>query len=193
LSSEALNPLSYVVMTLIGRGGAGPHDLVDMIRRGGHLYWSASPSKMYAEPKRLEQLGYVRSRREPGKTRERTHYELTEAGLEALREWVARPSGFPRIYSEAVCRVLAGDVLADDEALVTGLEALRADLAELRASLAEAEAIAPSLPHRERYLALVNSLGRRLVAVHEEWLDEVECELAQPARRTSSVTSGRAK
>lgn len=192
MSSDNLNPLSYVVLTLIGRGGAGPHDLVDMVRRGGRLYWSASPSKMYAEPKRLERLGYVRSRREPGKTRERTHYELTDAGLEALRAWLAEPSRFPRMYNQAVCRVLSGD-LTDDETLLAGLVTLRDELAGLHAHLDEAETIAASLPHRERYLALVHSLGRRLVEAHEAWLDEVERELGQPDLRTSSVASGRAK
>jgi PadR family transcriptional regulator, regulatory protein AphA len=193
LSSEALNPLSYVVLALIGRGGAGPHDIVDMTRRGARLYWSASPSKMYAEPKRLERLGLVRSRREPGKTRERTHYELTDAGVAALRAWLAQPSRFPRIYNEAVCRVLAGDLLADDETLLEGLVTLRRELAQLHAHLDEAESIAPSLPHRERYLSLVHSLGRRLVEAHEAWLDEVERDLGHPGRSTSSVTSGRAK
>src|SRR6266508_4285944 len=108
-----LNPLSYVILTLIGRNGAGAHDLVQMARRGQRLYWAGAASKMYAEPKRLESLGYLRSRREPGKTRERTHYTLTEKGLTALDEWLARPSPFPRIQSEAAVRVQASDLASD--------------------------------------------------------------------------------
>ena len=176
MSRARLNPLSYVVLALIGRGGAGAHDLASMVRRGARLYWSASPSKMYAEPKRLEELGYVVSRREPGRTRERTVYALTPAGEDALREWLATPASFPKIYNDAVCRVLAGD-LADDEVLLTGLEALRGELDELRERLDEGLAVAAQLPHRERYLRLVHSLGRRLVDAHAEWLDEVEAEL----------------
>ena len=34
-----------------------------------------------------------------------------------------------------------------------------------------------TLPHRERNLRLVNSLGAKLVAAHDEWLDEIEAEL----------------
>jgi hypothetical protein len=45
------------MLALIGRGGAAPHDLVDMVRRGGRLYYAAAPSQIYAEPKRLEELG----------------------------------------------------------------------------------------------------------------------------------------
>jgi DNA-binding PadR family transcriptional regulator len=176
LSSDHLNPLSYVVLALIGRGGAGAHDLVDMVRRGGRLYWSAAPSKIYAEPKRLERLGYVTSRREPGRTRERTHYSLTAAGEEALQAWVAEPAIFPRIYNEAACHLMAGD-FTDDETLLHGLLALRDETAELSRLLEEAGRTAGTLPHRERNLRLVSSLGAKLVAAHEEWLDEVEAAL----------------
>lgn len=192
MSNNRLNPLSYVVLALIGREGAGAHDLVDMVRRGGRLYWSASPSKIYAEPKRLEEMGYVRSQRAAGKTRQRTLYTLSDSGLAALERWLGEPSHFPRLYNEAVCRVMAGD-LVDDAALLAGLQSLKRELADLRANLDEAEAVASTLAHRERYLKLVHALGRRLVDAHEEWLGEVERELAQADLRTSSVASGRAK
>ena len=168
------------MLTLIGETGAGPHDLVDMTRRGARLYWSAAPSKIYAEPKRLERLGYVTSRRERGRTRERTWYTLTDAGRAAVRDWVASPSGFPRIYHEAACRVLAGD-LSDGATVLESLRGLRKELDELTRLLAEAERVAAGLPHRERNLRLVHSLGRRLVAAHEEWLEEVEAALSQDA------------
>ena len=42
-----------------------------------------------------------------------------------------------------------------------------------RHELNTAEEMAATLPHRERYLRLVHSLGRALIRVHEEWLDEV--------------------
>jgi hypothetical protein len=34
--------------------------------------------------------------------------------------------------------------------------------------------------HRERYLGLVHRLGDLLLDAHEQWLDDVERELAQP-------------
>ncbi len=190
MSRSDLNPLSYVVLALIGRRGAGAHDLVDMVRRGGRVYWSAAPSKMYAEPKRLERLGYVSARREPGRTHERTHYTLMPAGEEALREWVGEPAHFPRIYSEPVGHLLAGD-LVDDETLLSGLLVLREETAELGRLLGEAEAVAVTLPHRERNLLLVHSLGRKLIAAHEEWLDEIEAALRPQEKAASRTTPTR--
>jgi DNA-binding PadR family transcriptional regulator len=93
---DELRPFSYTILTLVGEGGAGPHDIVRMMRQG-RVYWSAADSHYYAEPKRLERLGYLRSEKTPGKTRERTHYVLTEAGREALRAWGREPMTFPRI------------------------------------------------------------------------------------------------
>lgn len=170
-----LRPFSYAILTLVGEGGAGPHDIVRMMRQG-RMYWSAADSHYYSEPKRLARLGYLRSERRPGRTHERTHYVLTDGGREALRSWAREPSRFPRIQHEAVVRVLAGDIVGD-EAILTSLQGLRRELGTMRARLDEAEETARTLPHRERYLRLVHTLGRRLVDVHEEWIDEVEREL----------------
>jgi len=175
MSSEQLTPFSYAVLALVGEGGAGPHDLVQMMRRG-RVYWASSESQWYAEPKRLERLGLLRSRREPGRTRPRTVYELTAAGRAALRDWAVTPVGFPRIQNEAIVRVLAADIVGDARAL-EGLRGLRADLDEIDASLDAAEAVAAGLPHRARYLLLNHRLARRLVRAHREWLEEAEREL----------------
>src|SRR5215217_6893520 len=85
-SDAALTLFSYEILGLVGREGAGPHDLLRMARRGRLLDW-AGESQYYSEPKRLARLGYLDARKEQGKTRERTVYTLTEKGLDALREY----------------------------------------------------------------------------------------------------------
>jgi PadR family transcriptional regulator AphA len=180
MSSDGLTGLSYVVLTLIGRDGAGAHDLVRMARAGQRLYWAGAESKIYAEPKRLEERGYLTSVKTPGRTRERTHYMLTEKGLAALREWLARPSPFPRIQSEAAIRVQASDLAQDPSVVVESLQALRAEITQLEANVDEAEIRHRAVPHRERQLKLLRSLARRVLHAHLEWIDEVERELGQP-------------
>ena len=176
MSTGDLKPWSYVVLALIGDQGAAPHDLVDMMRRGGPLFYAAAPSQLYAEPKRLAERGYVVARKAPGRTRERTVYALTDSGRDVLRAWLAEPARFPRIQNEANIRLLAGDLI-DDATIVASLTAMRTELDELAALLAEGEAMTPNVPHRARYLRLSFSLARRLLAAHHEWLDEVEEEL----------------
>jgi PadR family transcriptional regulator AphA len=179
--STELTDLSYVVLNLIGRTGAGPHDLVQMVRRGQRLYWAGAESKIYAQPKQLEQLGYLTSEKTPGKTRERTHYRLTEKGLRAVQEWLAIPSRFPRIQSEAAIRVQASDLADDPRVVLESLKPLREEIAELAALLDEAERREAQFPHRRRQLRLLHSLGRRILRAHLEWIEEVEQELAPPA------------
>lgn len=183
MSTTDLRPFSYVVLALVGQGGAGPHDIVRMMRRG-RVYWAAAPSHFYAEPKRLERLGFLRSEKRPGRTRQRTHYTLTERGRRALAEWIATPASFPRVQHEAVVRLLAADI-GGDEAVLRSLEGLRRDLAAIEAELDQAEEVVATLPHRARYLRLVHRLGRELVRVHAEWADEVERELRGQASSDS--------
>jgi DNA-binding PadR family transcriptional regulator len=179
-----LTNISYVTLALIGDGGASPHDIVDMYSRGGQLYYAVAPSRMYAEPKRLEELGYVTSEKRPGKTRERTFYTLTEKGREALRVWLVEPPAFPRIQNEAVAKLMAGDILGDDGRLLEALLGLRAEIDDQQAKLMAARERLEAIPHRKRYLLLIHELGNRLLEVQRECLDEVERELG--GRRSAS-------
>ena len=119
----------------------------------GRIYAYNAESQYYAEPKRLERLGYLAARKEPGKTHERTHYTLTPKGLDALRQWVPNPTPFPRIDHQGITRLLAAD-LVGVERVRESISALRAEIAELSGRLDEAEAVADTLPHRKKYLAL---------------------------------------
>jgi DNA-binding PadR family transcriptional regulator len=182
MSSE-LTGLSYVVMNLIGRDGAGPHDLVQMTRRGQRLYWAGAESKIYEQPKRLEKLGYLTSQKTPGKTRDRTHYRLTDKGVQALQEWLALNSPFPRIQNEAAIRIQASDLAKDPSVILKSLQPLREEMTELAAALDEFENGEPQSAHRRCQLKLLHSLGRRLLRAHLEWIEEVEQELGpRPSR-----------
>ena len=180
MAAADLTPFSYAVLTLVGRDGAGPHDLVRMARQG-RVYWTAADSQWYSEPKRLATLGFLRAEKRPGRTRERTHYTLTETGRAALLEWAAEPARFPRIQHEAVTRLLLGDMVPD-AVLVAGLQSMRTEIAEIAAQLGAADAAAAEVPHRTRYLRLTLALARRILDAHSTWIDQVERELGDPAQ-----------
>ena len=110
MSSIRLSPFSFTILVLVGRNGAGAHDLRRMAEQG-RVYWDAAPSQWYAEPKRLAEHGYLEAHKAPGRTHERTHYTLTQQGREALAEWVRTPASLPRIQNEPVVRLLAADLV----------------------------------------------------------------------------------
>src|SRR3954452_8203999 len=108
-----LSLFSYEIMGLVGAGGAGPHDLLRVARRGRILAW-AGESQYYVEPKRLAKLGYLEARREPGKTRQRTVYTLTDKGRDALTSYARTPVAVAPIKSDVLLRLLIGDLVGDE-------------------------------------------------------------------------------
>ena len=175
MARDELTLFSYEILGLVGHGGAGAHDLLLMARRGRMLDW-AGESQYYVEPKRLAKLGYLDARREPGKTRERTVYTLTDKGLDALRDFAQTPVRFTPLKSEALLRLLIAD-LVGEPVTRQSMATLRDDIAELRDRVEEAKARAEELPHRRKYLLLVAGFMERLLDLHLELVDEVEREL----------------
>jgi DNA-binding PadR family transcriptional regulator len=176
MSSDELSLFSYEILGLVGRSGAGAHDLLRMARRGRILDW-AGESQYYVEPKRLARLGYLEARREPGKTRQRTVYTLTEKGLQALRQYAATPARVTPVKSDALLRLLIADLVGEAPTRVS-LDALREDVADLLARIEENEESARALPHRAKYLLMVNDFLRGLLDLHLELVDRADAELA---------------
>jgi DNA-binding PadR family transcriptional regulator len=148
-----------------------------MVQQGRMLDW-AGESQYYSEPKRLAELGYLEARKEPGKTRDRTVYALTDRGLEALRDWARTPAHFTPVKSELLVRLLIADLVGEPSTRASVL-ALREEIAELSARVDEAEASAEELPHRRKYLLLIAGFLRGLLELHLELIEEVERELSR--------------
>jgi DNA-binding PadR family transcriptional regulator len=182
-SSRELGLFSYEILGLVGRGGAGAHDLLRMARNGRMLDW-AGESQYYVEPKRLARLGYLSTRREPGKTRERTVYFLTEKGLEALRDYAETPAVFTPVKSDVLLRLLLAD-LVGDERTREAVTSLRPEIAHLASQLETATERAARLPHRQKYLTLVIEFLQGLLQLHLDWIERVDRELAVDSSDTT--------
>src|SRR5215470_4865868 len=142
MSSTELSLFSYEILGLVGREGAGAHDLLRMARRGRMLDW-AGESQYYVEPKRLAKLGYLDTRREPAST--------------AVR--------FTPLKSDPLLRLLICDLVGEPVTRAS-MATLREDVAELMERLAESEESAEALEHRRKYLLLVTDFLRRYLELH---------------------------
>jgi DNA-binding PadR family transcriptional regulator len=182
-SRDELSLFSYEILGLVGRGGAGAHDLLQMARRGRMLDW-AGESQYYTEPKRLARLGYLDARREPGKTRERTVYSLTEKGLDTLGEYARTPVRFTPVKSDPLLRLLLCDLVGEPVTRQSMLT-LREDIADITAQLEEAKARAEDIPHRRKYLLLVIEFLHAYLELHLELVDTIEREFDEDQRAAS--------
>jgi len=113
MATTELSLFSIEILGLVGREGAGPHDLRRLAQRDRTLAW-AGESQYYTEPKRLAKLGYLAARKEPGKTRERTVYALTDKGPEALREYARTAVSLMPLKSDALLRLLICDLVGEE-------------------------------------------------------------------------------
>ena len=188
MSSAELSLFSYEILGLVGRAGAGAHDLLRLARRGRMLDW-AGESQYYVEPKRLAKLGYLDARREPGKTRERTVYTLTEKGLDALRAHAKTAVRLTPLKSDPLLRLLICDLVGEPVTRASMLT-LREDIADLLERLDDAEQTARALEHRSKYLLLVIGFLRRYLDLHLDLVEQVEREFAPtPQPRDTSVSA----
>ncbi|UUY46481.1 PadR family transcriptional regulator [Streptomyces yangpuensis] len=140
------------------------------------FYWSPAISQIYAELRRLEELGYASSARSgPEEARAKRRYAITAAGREALSGWAAdtTEAGPPVLKHGLLLRVWLGH-LAEPARLraMVGehLERTRQELAAVRDAAQEAAGVPewafPALALRwsERQHLAELELGEALLA-----------------------------
>jgi DNA-binding PadR family transcriptional regulator len=87
-----MTTLGYAILGLLSREELSGYDLAGRMRaRVGH-FWEARHSQIYPELARLEEEGLVAHRVVEQQDRpDKKVYEITEEGLDALKEWVTEP------------------------------------------------------------------------------------------------------
>lgn len=92
LSTQKLSPTSYLVLGLLAREGPStPYGLKRQVAATLGHFWSFPHALLYAEPPRLVKLGLATETQELLGRRRRT-FTITQAGDDAVQEWLRRPS-----------------------------------------------------------------------------------------------------
>jgi PadR family transcriptional regulator AphA len=87
-----LGPSAYLVLGFIAElGPSTPYDLKRAVAKSIAYFWSFPHSQLYVEPERLAKLGLL-SEEQEDRGRRRRLFSITEAGREALKEWLEAPS-----------------------------------------------------------------------------------------------------
>lgn len=97
------------------------YELTQQVRRSLRFVWPSSEGHLYREQKRLVDLGWASVEEEPAGERTRNRYTITDAGREALSEWLATDPEEPHFQVEGVLRMFFGDQ-GTPEQLVTSMQ-----------------------------------------------------------------------
>jgi PadR family transcriptional regulator AphA len=102
-------PTSYAVLGLLALRSWTTYELAKQVRRSLKWFWPRAERKLYDEPKLLEAEGYaVATERFTGKRRSR-EYAITDAGRDALRDWLGEPPAARSVEFEGMVKVFFAD------------------------------------------------------------------------------------
>ncbi|MFF1556822.1 PadR family transcriptional regulator [Streptomyces sp. NPDC058279] len=148
------------------------------------FYWSPSFSQVYSELRRLEEAGYASSRRvgqEDG-ARDKRVYRITDAGMEAVREWAREaPVDPPVLKHGPMLRLWLGHLLEPER--MREVLGRHREFAEGMRRRAEADAAAAGSEEAWAYPTLTLKWAERYYACERDlaaaMLDDIEALVAE--------------
>ena len=183
---QALTPTARVILGMLGLGARTGYEIKQVSDASTRFFWGASYGQIYPELRRLADAGLVEAEDDPAGGRKRTAYTLTDAGRQALADWLL--SDAPMEYAmraEGLLKLFFGGLLEPEQVL----ENVRAWRRELESSAAffrsDIEPLARS--STSEYPYLVFQYGLELLEWNVEWCKRAERRISREARsRTPS-------
>ncbi len=115
---DGLTSTSYALLGLLALRDWSTYELARQLPRSVGMAWPRAESRLYSEARKLAELGLA-TRDEPTGRRPRTVYSVTDAGRDAVAQWLATPAAGPVLEFEGMLKVSFGE-LGDRAALVAG-------------------------------------------------------------------------
>jgi PadR family transcriptional regulator, regulatory protein AphA len=168
-----LTPASYLLLGMLRLGRQSGYAIKKATDLSTRHWWPMSLAKVYPELANLEHAGLIAGRDDPHGARARKTYELTDAGKEALVDWLRATRVVPpQVRDERLLRLFFADAapLPDQLRLVQRLrEDNEAEVARIREEIVpiagaaeQAGTIFPAAVARlsiDVYTAYATSLG----------------------------------
>jgi PadR family transcriptional regulator AphA len=124
-----LTTTSYAILGQLALQPWTMYDLAAQMRRNVTYFFPRAESQVYAEPKKLVELGLAESDTEATGKRARTVYRITDKGRAELARWLAEPtSKGPVLEYETMLRVMLSP-FGRPQDLAATLEQARDDIA----------------------------------------------------------------
>ncbi len=127
---------SYAVLGLLDLKPWTGYELTHQAQRSLRYAWPKSERLLYAEPKKLVELGFATVHQEDRGKRTRNVYTITEEGRQALSEWTRTRTQPPRLEIEALLRLLFADHGSREDVL-RALDEFEDDIGEHHRAIVE--------------------------------------------------------
>jgi PadR family transcriptional regulator, regulatory protein AphA len=135
---EELSPTGRVILGMLGFGPKSGYEVKQIVDHSTRFFWAASYGQIYPELRRLAEAGLIEATGEPEGGRRRAIYDLTDAGREALREWLNAPAEIQELRDESMLKLFFSGV-GGKRTTVAALEAKRDHHREIAERLREVE------------------------------------------------------
>jgi DNA-binding PadR family transcriptional regulator len=178
MSPPELNPTAKVICGMITFGRRTGYEIKQFVDKTTRHFMAASYGQLYPELKRLEQAGLLVATPAPSGGRNRTVYDLTPAGHEALQDWLASDAEpLYELRDEGMLKLFFSDNLPERR-----IENLRAMRARNERKLAQLRAIEPEAARGPEGARLTLELGIGMTSWIIEWCEATERRLADEAK-----------
>jgi DNA-binding PadR family transcriptional regulator len=155
-----------VILGLLSFRPMSGYDMKRIVDHSTRFFWAASYGQIYPELRQLEAEGLIASESGPAGGRRRTLYRLTEAGRDALDEWLRAPGAGYELRDVGLLKLFFSSTLPAEDCADL-VRRFRDDRARMLEQLREVDATAPHAGGATLTL-------RFGIATHEFWVDWLE-------------------
>lgn len=112
------NKSQYAILGLLSKRAYSGYEMKEKINKIAHFHWAESNAQLYPMLKQLEQEGKVSSQIDLSSgARQKRIYQITDLGIESLKNWLLQPVQQPQYREELVLKVALGEHLPKEKLL----------------------------------------------------------------------------
>jgi DNA-binding PadR family transcriptional regulator len=173
-----LTPTAYVILGMTSREPRSGYEIKALVDDSTRFFWAASYGQIYPELRKLANAGLIEGSDAPRDGRKRTVYAITQAGREALNDWLQQPPQTYETRDEGLLKLFFAGVLPPEQAARI-LQSMR----EHRLGLVERlRAMEPkALEKEDPFPLMVLRGGIEFNEWYADWCERMEAQLLEPA------------
>src|SRR6516162_6651514 len=168
-ATPELGAPAYVVLGMVRLGARSGYEVKQAVENSIRFFWTISQAQIYPSLQVLEEAGLITARADPQGRRPRRVFDITQAGEEALKDWLTRDEPMPfELRDTGLLKVFFADALDREQALALLGEVRQRSADRVRTLRAIEPAAKAAEAEGNHYPGLTLRLG---IAYHQAIID----------------------